>query len=99
MNAKQRRIKYRELARKNGFYYVVFRFNDEAVATARHVVSMSLEVHNKDQLIMMTYQVSGKNGRFSYDTISEAEATTLVEFGVPLHCGSNGVVNLDVDVS
>jgi len=104
MNAKQRRKIYRERVRRDGSYYVVFRVDDEAVAVARHATGMNLTFvnSNKNPLLFawgpdpVTQHTEWTRQRYSGKIISEPEATTLVEFGVPLYCNSQGYIILDL---
>ena len=95
MNAKQRRKKYRELARENGLNYMIFRIAGEATAVVQHIVGMDITFSNGDYPLLFAWKgESCENGRLSCDRISEAEATTLVEFGIPLYRNPRGIIRI-----
>ena len=97
MNAKQRRKIYRDRLRRDGSYYVIFRVDDEAVAVVRHAVGMNLTFvdPNNYPLLFAWGEDPVYRKRYSCNRVSEPEATTLVEFGLPLYCNSRGIISLD----
>ena len=97
MNSKQRRKKYRELAREHGFYYVIFRVSGEAIAVAQQIVNRSITFYNvQGHALLLTWGEGSFNplGLYSCNRISEAEATTLAEFGIPLYRNSSGIIRI-----
>ncbi len=102
MNAKQRRKIYRERIRRDGVYYVIFRVDGEAIAVVRHANGMNVTFVDSQKKSIIVRLGIGKThiytrGRYSGELVSEPEATTLAEFGIPLYCNPRGIINLDIN--